>query len=101
MLFRPLARGRLIHFLDPAPPLIHRQDLPIDLDPFCLEDPLDLRGDGIKVFGGEGEDGRSGAGEADAEEAGVGLVCQGGEDFGEAGDLRISESSLWSRKYKL
>jgi hypothetical protein len=91
MLFCPFARRRLIHLLDPAPPLIHRQHLPIDLDPFCLEDSLDLRGDGIKVFSGKGKDGRSRAGEADAEETGVGLVCQGREDFGEAGDLRISE----------
>ena len=43
---------------------------------------------------GEGEDGGAGAGEAYAEEAGVGAGSQGGEDLGEAGDLRRVSASF-------
>lgn len=75
------------HLLDPAPPLVHLEHLPIHLHAVLLEYPLDLRRDDLEVARGEGEDGGARAGEADAEKTGVGGVGEGGEDLGEAGDL--------------
>lgn len=63
------------------------EDLPVDLDSSLLEGRLDAFGDRLKVLGSECENSRSGAGEADTEETGVGDGRVRGEDGRKTGDL--------------
>lgn len=56
----------LLHLLNPTPPLINLQNLPIHLDPFSPEDPPNLLCYTLEIVRSERENGRARAGEADA-----------------------------------
>lgn len=86
-LFRPPPSLALINLLDPTPPFIDRQHLPIHLDALGAEYPLDLQCDPLEIVSGEREDRGACAGQADPEETWEGLIGQGREDFWKAGDL--------------
>lgn len=80
--FLPLA---LLPHFTPTP---NSQQMPIHLNPLPPEGLSHTLGDGFEVRRCEREDGGSGAGEADAQESGVGGGRVGGEDEGESGDLQ-------------
>ena len=52
-----------------------------------LEDSLGRLGNGIKVVGGQGEDGWTGAGQEDAEQTVILVGRDGRQDLGQTGDL--------------
>ena len=71
--------------------------LPVDLDSSLLERRLDALGNSLEVLGCKREDSRSGAGEADTEETGVGDGSVRGEDGRKSGDL-VNQSEVDQHK---
>ena len=68
------------------------EDLPVNLDAGLLERRLDALCDRLEVLGRQSEDGRSSAGETDAEETGMGDGRVRGEDGRETRDLGRSDN---------